>query len=131
MSTVRSGVVLVGLVLALAGCASEGFSVLEGEQGEKDRLPASFDAVDLSGYDLASSRWSASYDGRDFFVIVPESGTAPCLAVAGDGGPLVACGGSGHVETQMSDGTRVQFMPGPAIAGDGWTVISDNIRVRP
>jgi hypothetical protein len=133
MSTVRTGAVLLLVALALTGCAQQGFSVLDTEQTEKDELPTTFDGIDLSGYDTSSSRFAGSYEGSDFYLVVPEGKLSPCLAITGDNGTMIACGGDGGggtLEAEVSDGVRVQLMTEPAVEGDGWTVVSDNIRVK-
>ena len=121
--------VLLG-VLLLSGCTQAGYSLLEREPTEKDALPAEFEQLDLETFDVSTARYSGSYQDSSFYVLLPEGGLAPCLALAGDGGPVIVCGGDGAVETRLPDGTRVQFGPEPVGSGRGWAAISENIRVR-
>jgi hypothetical protein len=118
-------------ILSLGGCAPDGYSIFERPQTADDRLPREMvDSMDLSDFLLSTARFSASYDGVDYYLVKPSEGTmGPCIAVvgAGAGGPSIACGASG-----LSVGTdpEVQLVPEPAVEGRGWIAISDNLRVR-
>jgi len=125
----RLVVVLFG-VLVLTGCTQPGYSVLDSEQTADDELPSAFDQLELESFDVSTSRFSGSYQDTDFYVLLPQGKLAPCLALAGEGGPVIVCGGDGAVETRLPDGTRVQLGPEPVVGGRGWAAISDNVRVR-
>jgi hypothetical protein len=117
-------------VLLLAGCAQAGYSIFDREQTVDDMLPREIvEAIDLSDFDLSTSRLSASYEGVDYFLVKPSGGIrAPCIAmIDDDAGPLVVCGGS---ELTVGEDPRVQLVPEPAVEGHGWVAISDNLRVR-
>ena len=134
MTKTRLGAPVVGIaaLLLLAGCSGTGFSVLDTEQTEEDQLPAIMvDSLELDDYDLASSRFSASYEGVDMYLLTDKDLGMPCLAVSGEGelDNVIVCGGNGEVETSVG-GFDVQLVREPAVEADGWTVISDNLRVR-
>jgi hypothetical protein len=116
-------------VLLLAGCAPAGYSIFDREQTLDDTLPREIiEAIDLSDFDLSTSRLSASYEGVDYYLLKPSGGNrAPCIAMIGDAGPTVVCGGS---ELTVGEDPRVQLVPEPAIEDHGWVAISDNLRVR-
>lgn len=122
--------------LIVSGCsAGSDFPILDRAQTPEDEIPSSVtDLIDMSEYDLSTSRLSAIDDDREYFLIERVSGgevTSPCLVIAGPD-PLVACGGAGGAVSASSlSGREVQLVGAPAIDGDGWTAISDNIRVRP
>jgi hypothetical protein len=116
-------------VLLLAGCAQAGYSIFDREQTLDDMLPREIvEAINLSDFDLSTSRLSASYEDVDYYLLKPSGGNrAPCIAMIGDAGPIVACGGS---ELTVGEDPRVQLVPEPAVEGHGWVAISDNLRVR-
>ena len=104
---------------------------MQREQTAKDELPGAFDAMDLSTFDTSTSRFTATYEGNDYYVIMPEGGQAPCLAITGSPGtPITVCSSDGFVETTLQDGTVVQFGPEPVPGGRGWVAISANVRVK-
>jgi hypothetical protein len=120
----------VAAALALTGCApGGGYPVFEREQVVDDRLPREMvESMDLSDFDLSTARFSARYDGVDYYLVKPsDGGMGPCLALVGDGGPSISCAGSG-----LTVGTdpEVQIVPEPPVEGRGWVAISDNLRVR-
>lgn len=122
--------VAAGLVaLSMTGCAAGGYSIFERPQTAHDRLPrAMVDSMDLSDFNLSTSRFSASHEGVDYYLVKPSEGTmGPCIALVGEAGPSISCAGSG-----LSVGTdpEVQLVPEPPVEGRGWVAISDNLRVR-
>jgi hypothetical protein len=128
-SIVSAGAVATLAALSLSGCAAGGYSIFDRPQTARDRLPREMvESMDLSDFTLSTSRFSASYDGVDYYLVKPSEGTmGPCLALLGEGGPSVSCAASG-----LSVGTdpEVQLVPEPAVEGRGWVAISDNLRVR-
>jgi hypothetical protein len=125
-------VVGVAAVLLLGGCAGSGFSVMDSERTAEDELPDFLvDSMELDDYDLDSSRLSGSHEGIDFYLVTSTEMDVPCLAVAdAEYGSWIACGGGGEVETSVIGRFDVQLVREPAVEADGWTVISDNLRVR-
>jgi hypothetical protein len=135
----RSTLAVVGAAIGaalgatmLTGCSQAGYSIFERPQTVDDMLPREIvDIIDLSDFDLSTSRLSASYDGVDYFLLKPSGGNfAPCLAMITESGPYVACGGGADGELTVGDDPKVQLVPEPARQGRGWVPISDNLRVR-
>jgi hypothetical protein len=128
--------VLAALSLAAVGCGSaDGYPIMRKEQRDSDRLPTSFtNGMDVSDLEKNSTRLSAELDGTRYYLILnDESGEpgVPCLAIDGPD-PMIGCGGGGVVTVTPAgrSGHAVQLVPSPAVSGDGWTAISDNVRVR-
>ncbi|MCU1543800.1 MAG: hypothetical protein JWM50_1665 [Microbacteriaceae bacterium] len=131
-TTIATAVGSVMCVTLLTGCSQTGYSIFDRRQTVDDMLPrAIIDIIDVSDFDLSTSRLSATYDDVDYYLLRPSGGNfAPCLAMINDAGPTVVCGGGGgRGEVTTGDDPRVQLVPEPARGGRGWVVISDNLRV--
>jgi hypothetical protein len=128
-SIVSAGVAAALAVLSLSGCAPGGYSIFDRPQTARDRLPREMvESMDLSDFTLSTSRFSASHNGVDYYLVKPSEGTmGPCIALLGERGPSVSCAGSG---VSVGNDPEVQLVPEPAVEGRGWIAISDNLRVR-
>lgn len=71
-------------------------------------------------------------DGIDFYLIRGNSDhydSVPCLAAAAGPHSAIACSGPTGGVTSGSPAYQAQLVQEPAIDGDGWVAISDNVRV--
>ncbi|PRY69151.1 hypothetical protein B0I08_103358 [Glaciihabitans tibetensis] len=108
-----------------------GYPAFAEEQSAADVLPPDFDELDLAQFDPDTSRYSGSYNDADYFLIrmTEDTGGGHCLAVAAGINSSIVCGGD-MATLSYDGGVEAQLMPAPAISADGWTSISDNVRVR-
>ncbi|WP_166878843.1 hypothetical protein [Salinibacterium sp. ZJ450] len=122
----------LALLTVITGCtASGGYPIFDREQTAEDELPAVFDKMDLGEYDVASSRFSATHEGVDYYLIkeVDAAGRpTECVAIADPEWPVIGCGAYSVVSGIGVD--EVQLVPAPAQDDDEWTAISDNVRVK-
>ena len=135
---VRSGLVggvLVGLTttMVLVGCSTTiGFPIMDRSQTDEDKLPVTVEEfLDSEEFDFSSSRLSASKDDNAFFLVYQTAGQGkgtPCLVVVGPSSSST-CGGLPLTFTPVR-GDAVQLVGAPASGDGGWTVLSENIRVR-
>lgn len=132
-TTTRRAVRGAGLALAgafaLSGClAGDGYPILEREPTDADRLPPVFIDEAFDEYDFDSARLSARYEGAALYVLRSLTGEV-CLAVAHGEASGVACSGSGGVGLTVPQLPPFEMGPAPMVTEDGWTVLSENIRV--
>jgi hypothetical protein len=125
------GVSAVLLLLVLTACTGvSGYPIFDREPTAADELPPSFDDIDMSEYDLSTVRWSASHESVDFYLIRTTDGMSTCLAVAAAEQSSVACGGAAGVTVGAPGVYDAQLVHAPAVDGDGYTAVSENVRVR-
>jgi hypothetical protein len=124
---------LVIAALSLAGCSSTP-TVYEGEQTEKDRLPAIvLSEGNTQEYDLESSRYLGTAKGRDFYAVwSAESGN--CIAtVAGESGEWNAACSPRCEMTFGGSGVEGRFFPGgypEDSLEEGWISVHPTLRVQ-
>ncbi|WP_167047576.1 hypothetical protein [Salinibacterium sp. ZJ454] len=124
-------VVALALLTVVTGCtASRGYPIFDREQTAEDELSAVFDKLELDEFAAATSRFSATHDGVDYYLIkrAGEAAGAECVAIADPEWPLIGCGDFAVVSGQGVGAT--QIVPAPAQDDEEWTAISDNVRVR-
>jgi hypothetical protein len=131
MTKLSAAVILMFVPLCVTGCASSGFSRFDADQTRDDRLPREIvETIELSDFDLSTSRWAGSHHGVGFYVLQPSEGSGPCIAIADGAESSIACGAGGRVDVTTSDGFDIRLVPEYEPKADGWTAVSDNVRVR-
>jgi len=131
MTKLSAAIILMFVPLALSGCAPSGFSRFEAEQTGDDRLPREIvERIELSDFDLSTSRWAGNHHGVDFYVLQPSEGTGPCVAIADGADSSIACGAGGRVDVTTGDGADIRLVPEYEPLPAGWTAVSSNVRVR-
>lgn len=121
---------IAGAAIMLAGCAPSAYPAFDREPTAADAMPedaAFFDSDAFDSYDVESLRYVGTYETTDLYIIRNTVGAA-CLFVAADKDSTIACGGGGAVTASSPAGT-FELGPAPMPADDGWTVISENVRV--
>lgn len=123
-------VALAGAALILTGCASSAYPAFDREPTAADELPSDASFLDdgqFDDFDLDSLRFVADHEDVSLYIIRSLDGTA-CLYVAAEQDSGIACGGVGTISMQTPPGN---FELGPAPIGekDGWTTLSENVRV--
>ena len=135
------GLTLLAIVCGsvLTGClaptpnAASGYPIFDRDQTTEDELPDYFDAIDLSQYDLSTTRYSGSLDDVDYFLLRTNDSNETygfCLAIASADNPMVGCAGVGGGTLGGQGLDNAEFMPEPVTADDGWVTVSENVRVR-
>ena len=131
----RLGFVALSVAIAglLAGCTgSDSYELFDRPATTKDELPALF-GEEFDEYADFASRFSASHDGVDYYVLRDEDALPGamlyCVAVAAEK-PLIACSGSEGVTASGAGVPEVRLVPTDAQSGEGWIAISENLLVR-
>ena len=121
--------VMVGGVLALAGCAPGGspFTDMQGEREAHDELPTLPDYVH-EDFHADTSRYVGEHNGASLWLVEGSDPQAPtCLIVYPD--PYtwhVACGSSGGLGASGAAGS-FEVVPDNAAAPENGTKISENV----
>lgn len=127
------GVVLGLAVVSLAGCSgNSGYPIFDREPTSADVLPPEVASMfeEQPAVDLDSSRFAATHEGADLYLLEGTGGMI-CIALAKGEQSSTACGGGGG-PLGVTSGTIGTFVIGAAPIDelDGWTVLSENIRVE-
>ena len=122
---------VVGLVVSLlAGCSvPSAFGVLDTEAGPEDKLSADFAEIDASTLDLDSVRFAVSHDGVNLYLAKSPKGDI-CLAIGSGSSSMIACGDPTGSFGARSPAGSFEVRPAPIAERDGWTVLTENIRVN-
>ena len=124
---------IVGMSILLAGCsANAAFPVFDREPDSRDVLPA--EIADLftesrDGTDLSTLRWVATDDGVDLYLFRDDKRPL-CLVIANGPGSMLACSGGDELGASASGAGTYEVRPAPISEKDGWTVLSENVRVE-
>ncbi len=123
----------VGVLAALTACSGANYPDFDREKASEDDLPAVFsDEFDLDQYDLSTSRFEATHEGVDYYLIrtrgTSPSGVLECVAVAHPVLPSISCGAGGVTVAAPGFG-EVQLVSALSPDHDEWTKISDNLLV--
>lgn len=123
--------VLVGAAatLLLAACTDNpGFPAFDREPTAADTAPSELELFDMDDYDVTTLRYAGEFDGAELYLIKLDS-MAPCLLVADGDDSVIACGATGAVATTTPSGAQFELAPAPIAVAEGWTIISENVRV--
>jgi len=134
--------VLAALVVlvAAAGCGSgepesvdDAFPVFAEPQDDLDVLPGGFDAMDLTGYDLPSSRFVGSDGVTTFYLakqVDPDGVARICLAALAPDGPSASCTTADTLTLTKTGFFVARLSEPPADDIEGWIAISDYVIVE-
>ena len=131
--------VLPALVLAvvatvMSGCSpSDGYPLFLRPAESSDTLPAHLATMGhLQDLDLATSRLAASFEDVDFYLVETNTLGGVCVAIdAGDDrSDLVACSGRNGLLGASGPFGSIEVAGAPIGEREGWTVISENIRIQ-
>jgi len=123
---------LAGVIMTLTACVPSTIPAFDRAATEQDALPDGAEDLwpDRSFDNLGADevRHAVTWETADLFFIRQRSGDT-CLFVWDPPESVMACGGGGMLGL---DGPKCNFEMHPAPIGekDGWTVISENIRVE-
>lgn len=120
-------------VLLLAGCASSAYPAFEREATEQDAVPDDFalfeSAEEEYKLDLDTFRHEASHESAEIY-LVKSTDENVCLVVAAGEESFMSCGSQGGEITAGSPAGTFGMGPAPIQERDGWTVLSENVRVQ-
>ena len=88
---------------------------------------------DLQDLDLATSRLAASFEDVDFYLVETNTLGGVCVAIdAGDDdrSDSVACSGRNALLGTSGPFGSIEVANAPIGEREGWTVISENIRIQ-
>lgn len=122
--------ILAGSALLLTGCASSAYPAFDREPTAADELPSDASFLDdgqFDDFDLDSLRFVADHGDVSLYIVRSLDGTA-CLYVAAEQDSGIACGGVGTISMQTPAG-NFELGPAPIAEKDGWTRLSENVRV--
>ena len=119
--------------ILVSGCSvSDGYPIFLRPAETSDTLPAQLAiSADEQDIDVATSRLAASFEEVNFYLLETRTSGGICVAIdAADDNDSVACSGrNGLLGTSGSFGS-IEVADAPIGERDGWTVISENIRIE-
>ena len=87
--------------------------------------------ADEQDIDVATSRLAASVDDVDFYLLETKTPGGICVAIdAADDNDSVACSGRNGLLGTTGPFGSIEVADAPISERDGWTVISENIRIE-
>jgi hypothetical protein len=131
LTGVAALVAAAAITSQLVGCAPQACPIFDRASTSDDVLPADFESFDdgqLENYDLDTVRLAATFNETDLFLLRSVEGDT-CLAVPNGERSVIACGRAGQFGTTVNGVGAFEVAPAPIQGRDGWTVLSDNIRV--
>lgn len=125
---VRWGLVLVACTIALSGCSGNAYPIFDREATDADAMPDDLASFVGDDFDIDSFRLSASYGDADLYLVKTTEGI-PCLGIAAGSRSTISCAAGGLLGAGSAGVGSFEMGPAPIGERDGWTVLSDNIRV--
>ena len=130
---VLPALVLAAVAMVMSGCSpSDGYPIFLRPAESSDTLPAHLATMgDLQDLDLATSRLAASFEDVDFYLVETNTSGGVCVAIdAGDDNDSVACSGRNALLGTSGLFGSIEVADAPIGEREGWTVISENIRIQ-
>ena len=132
---VLGALVLAAVAMVTSGCSpSDGYPIFLRPAESSDTLPTHLATMgEVQDLDVASSRLAASVEDVDFYLVETNTLGGVCVAVdAGDDdrSDLVACSGGNGLLGASGPFGSIEVADAPISEREGWTVISENIRIQ-